>query len=61
MPKIDKYWVFHEGQLFDALEAHIKARIAEGEFEDSARAEASLIREFLTSDAGKPLQGGRGE
>jgi len=59
MPKIDRYWVFHEGQLDAQLEAHVKARVAGGEFEDSARAEANIIREFLNSEVGKPLRGGR--
>lgn len=55
-----RYWVFHEEQLSAALAAREAERRAEGATDEQAKAETLTIVQFLASEAGTKLRGGRG-
>lgn len=57
MAAMERYWVFHEGQLAEALADDEAKRVAAGQSLEDARAETRRIVAFL-ADA-KKLHGGR--
>lgn len=57
MAAMDRYWVFHEGQLAEALAVEEAKRVAAGQNLEEAKAETRRIAEFLAN--AKKLQGGR--
>lgn len=57
MVAMERYWVFHEGQLSEALADAEAARVAAGQPVEQAQAETKRIVEFLAN--AKKLLGGR--
>lgn len=57
MATTDRYWVFHEGQLAEALADDEAKRVAAGQDLEAARAETHRIAAFLAN--AKKLLGGR--